>query len=58
MTDYSRRLEMSPRVDEGYKNLLVERNNTQLKYDDLMKKFMEARVAHGWKRDKWENASL
>jgi hypothetical protein len=34
-------------VEEGYKNLLVERNNTQLKYDDLMKKFMEARVAHG-----------
>jgi polysaccharide chain length determinant protein (PEP-CTERM system associated) len=46
-TDYSQRLEMSPRVEEGYKNLLVERNNTQLKYDDLMKKFMEARVAHG-----------
>ncbi len=46
-TDYSRRLEMSPKVDEGYKNLMVERNNTQLKYDDLMKKFMEARVAHG-----------
>jgi polysaccharide chain length determinant protein (PEP-CTERM system associated) len=46
-TDYSRRLEASPRVEEGYKNLLVERNNTQLKYDDLMKKFMEARVAHG-----------
>jgi len=34
-------------VEEGYKNLLVERNNTQLKYDDLMKKFMEAKVAHG-----------
>ena len=46
-TDYSRRLEMSPKVDEGYRNLMVERNNTQLKYDDLMKKFMEARVAHG-----------
>jgi len=45
--DYRRRLEMSPRVEEGYKNLMVERNNTQLKYDDLMKKFMEARVAHG-----------
>ncbi len=45
--DYSRRLEASPRVEEGYKNLLVERNNTQLKYDDLMKKFMEAKVAHG-----------
>ena len=26
---------------------MVERNNTQAKYDDLMKKFMEARVAHG-----------
>jgi len=45
--DYRRRLEMSPRVEEGYRNLVVERNNTQLKYDDLMKKFMEAKVAHG-----------
>jgi len=45
--DYSQRMEMTPKVEEGYKNLLVERNNTQLKYDDLMKKFMEARVAHG-----------
>ncbi len=45
--DYRRRLEMSPRVEEGYKNLMVERNNTQLKYDDLMKKYMEAKVAHG-----------
>lgn len=45
--DYRKRLEMSPRVEEGYKNLMVERNNTQLKYDDLMKKFMEARVARG-----------
>jgi len=45
--DYRKRLEMSPRVEEGYKKLLVERNNTQAKYDDLMKKFMEARVAHG-----------
>jgi len=45
--DFRRRLEMSPRVEEGYKKLMVERNNTQLKYDDLMKKFMEAKVAHG-----------
>jgi uncharacterized protein involved in exopolysaccharide biosynthesis len=45
--DYRQRLEMSPRVEEGYRNLMVERNNTQLKYDDLMRKFMEARVAHG-----------
>ncbi len=45
--DYRQRLEMSPRVEEGYRNLMAERNNTQLKYDDLMKKFMEAKVAHG-----------
>ena len=45
--DYRRRLEISPRVEEGYKKLMVERNNTQAKYDDLMKKFMEAKVAHG-----------
>jgi succinoglycan biosynthesis transport protein ExoP len=45
--DYRQRLEMSPRVEEGYRNLMAERNNTQLKYDDLMKKFMESRVARG-----------
>jgi polysaccharide biosynthesis transport protein len=45
--DYRQRLEMSPRVEEGYKNLMAARNNTQLKYDDLMKKYMEAKVASG-----------
>jgi len=45
--DYRRRLEKSPNVEEGYKNLMVVRNNMQLKYDDLSKKFMEARVAGG-----------
>lgn len=45
--DYRRRLEASPRVEEGYRRLLIERNNTQAKYDDLMNKFMEAKVAAG-----------
>lgn len=45
--DYRRRLERSPNVEEGYKNIMVVRNNTQAKYDDLSKKFMEARVAGG-----------
>ncbi|MBF0559584.1 MAG: chain-length determining protein, partial [Nitrospirae bacterium] len=49
---YRRRLEMSPKVEEGYKNMLSERNNTQLKYDDLMKKYMEAKVAKGLEKDK------
>lgn len=48
---YRKRLEISPRVAEGYMNLLVERNNTQAKYDDLMKKFMEAKVAGGLERE-------
>ena len=44
---YRRRIESGPRVEEQYKLLQVERNNTQIKYDDLMKKLMEARVAQG-----------
>jgi len=44
---YRRRIDTSPKVDEVYKALLAERNNTQLKYDDLMKKTLEARVAQG-----------
>jgi len=49
--EYRQRLEMSPRVEEGYKNLMVERNDTQLKYDDLMKKFMEAKTAKGLEKE-------
>lgn len=48
--DFRRRIELSPRVDETYKNFLVERNNTQVKYDDLMKKSMEAKVSQGLER--------
>jgi len=45
--DYRARLDKTPQVEEGYKSLLVERNNTQAKYDDLMNKYMEAKVAQG-----------
>ncbi|MBU3950082.1 MAG: chain-length determining protein [Proteobacteria bacterium] len=50
-TAFNQRIEASPRVEEGYRNLSVERNNTQIKYDDLMKKFMEAKVASGLEKD-------
>ncbi len=50
-TEYSRRMEMSPRVEEGYKKLLEDRNNTQAKYEDLTKKYMEAKVAQGLERE-------
>ncbi len=49
--EYRRRLEASPKVEEGYKNLMVERNNTQTKYDDLMRKFMESKVANGLEKE-------
>jgi len=41
------RIEATPRVEEGYKNLAAERNNLQAKYDELTKKSMDANVAHG-----------
>ena len=44
---YRQRIDSSPKVDEMSKTLMAERNNTQLKYDDLMKKMLEARVAQG-----------
>jgi polysaccharide chain length determinant protein (PEP-CTERM system associated) len=49
--DYRRRIEATPKVEEAYKSLIIERNNTQAKYDDLARKFMEARVAHGLEKE-------
>ena len=47
-----RRIAASPGVEESYKTLLGERNNLQLKYDDLVKKAMEAKVAQGLEKEK------
>jgi len=44
---YRSRIEATPQTEERYKFLLSERNNLQAKYDDLMKKSMEAKVAQG-----------
>ncbi len=44
---FRKRIDASPRVEEGIKTLLVERNNLQIKYDDLTRKFMESKVAYG-----------
>lgn len=48
---YSGRIAATPRVEEGYKALVIERTGLQAKYDDLSKKFMEARVAHGLEKE-------
>jgi hypothetical protein len=42
-----KRIEASPRVEEGYKVLLADRDNLRAKFDELTKKYMEAKVAHG-----------
>jgi polysaccharide chain length determinant protein (PEP-CTERM system associated) len=49
--EYRRRIENSPSVEEGYRTLTVERNNLQAKYDDLMRKYMETRVAGGLEKE-------
>ncbi len=41
----------SPRVEEGFKALISERNSLQGKNDDLSRKFMEAKVAHGLEKE-------
>lgn len=48
---YRKRIQAAPKVEEGFKNLMVERNNMQLKYDDLSKKYLEAKVAHGLEKE-------
>ncbi len=48
---YSGRIAASPRVEEGYKALIIERTALQVKYDDLSRKLMEAKVAHGLEKD-------
>jgi polysaccharide chain length determinant protein (PEP-CTERM system associated) len=46
-----RRLAASPEVEEGYNTLINKRDSLQTKYDDLMGKLMEARVAHGLEKE-------
>jgi polysaccharide chain length determinant protein (PEP-CTERM system associated) len=48
---YRRRIEATPGVEEEHKRLIMERSNTQAKYDDLMKKFMEAKVSQGLEKE-------
>ncbi|MBP7527627.1 MAG: hypothetical protein KA801_06875 [Syntrophorhabdaceae bacterium] len=49
--DYYRRIESSPKVEEAYKVLMADRNNIQAKFDEMMKKTMEARVAQGLEKE-------
>lgn len=48
---FRKRIEASPKVEEALKGMLLERNNLQVKFDDLSKKFLEAKVAHGLEKE-------
>jgi len=49
--EYQRRIAATPWVEQEYNALVMGRNNTQIKYNDLMAKHMEARVAQGLEKD-------
>lgn len=48
---YRKRIGKTPIVEETYNALLIERNSTRSKYEDLMRKVMEASVAHGLEKE-------
>jgi len=57
--EYRRRIVNTPKVEEGYRAISIERNNTQAKYNDMMRKHMDARVAQGLeKKQKGERFTL
>lgn len=51
VVEYQRRISTTPRVEEDHNRLVMERNNTQVKYNDLMAKLMEAQVAQGLEQE-------
>jgi polysaccharide chain length determinant protein (PEP-CTERM system associated) len=51
VSQYRRRIEATPKVEEEYNSLLIKQENTRAKYSDLMRKLMEARVAYGLEKN-------
>lgn len=49
--EYRRRIAATPNVEEEYSLLIATRNSTQAKVSDLMRKLMEAQVAHGLEKE-------
>lgn len=50
-SQYRRRIAATPRVEEEYNVLLGDRNSAQAKVNDLTRKLMEARMAHGMEKE-------
>jgi succinoglycan biosynthesis transport protein ExoP len=47
ISDYEKRLENAPMVEQEYNNLTRDYENAKFKYNEIMHKLMEARVAQG-----------
>ena len=48
---YRKRIETTPKIEQEYNTLVVDRNNTRAKYEDLLRKVMEANVALGLEKE-------
>ena len=56
---YGRRIAATPNVEKQFKTLIMERESNQAKYNDVMNKLMEARLAQGLEAEqKGERFSL
>jgi len=51
LADYRRRLENTPQVEKAYLTLTRDRENTWARYQETLKKLMEARVAQGMEQE-------
>ncbi len=51
LNEYKRHIELTPQVESEYKTLMMERENTQTKYDDLSRKHMESMVSQGLEKE-------
>lgn len=51
LSGYRHNVWASPQVETEYKALMMARDNTRAKYDDLMRKVMEARVSQGLEKE-------
>lgn len=50
-TKYEARIETTPKVEHEYRSLTAKQSNLKSKSDDLMQKYMEAKVAHGLEKE-------
>ncbi len=49
--ELQRRITATPGVEQKYRAIALERDNIKMKYDDLMQKYMEAKVAQGLEKE-------